>query len=286
MENTNITRSVAPTLASIRLGDAHLKVGHDGSSVKTCRTLLNNKGYSCNTNSTIYDDSLKSLVAKFQAAFGLKNDGYLGQATLAVLEDTQSDTGWFSNGTVNITAGKLARMGFGKQVLKPANVQKLNAACNSYGINSKTKVRHFLAQGMAETDQGKTFTEYVYRPGDTSKYTQYAPFCGAGFIQLTWSHTYSAFRTYMKSNKNIDDSKITVPAEYATQHVADTYPFESAGWFWHVYKDLNSKIVEWASLSAADTVKNVTAVVKGSSAGYETRLSYYEEIEKAKTIFK
>lgn len=34
MENTNITRSVAPTLASIRLGDAHLKVGHDGSSVK------------------------------------------------------------------------------------------------------------------------------------------------------------------------------------------------------------------------------------------------------------
>ena len=45
MENTNITRSVAPTLASIRLGDAYLKVGHDGSSVKTCRTLLNNKGY-------------------------------------------------------------------------------------------------------------------------------------------------------------------------------------------------------------------------------------------------
>ena len=228
-------------------------------------------------------NAAKMELNNVSAAFGLKNDGYLGQATLAVLEDTQSDTGWFSNGTVNITAGKLARMGFGKQVLKPANVQKLNAACNSYGINSKTKVRHFLAQGMAETDQGKTFTEYVYRPGDTSKYTQYAPFCGAGFIQLTWSHTYSAFRTYMKSNKNIDDSKITVPAEYATQHVADTYPFESAGWFWHVYKDLNSKIVEWASLSAADTVKNVTAVVKGSSAGYETRLSYYE---KAKTIFK
>lgn len=275
--------ATAPTLAAIREGDAYLKVGDVGNSVVSCRVMLNNKGYSCNTTSTTYDETLKGVVKKFQTAMGLPSDGLLGQATLAVLEDNQSATGWFSNGTVNITAGKLARMGFGKQVLKPQNVTKLNAACNAYHINSKTKVRHFLAQGMAETDHGKTFVEYIYKPGDTSKYTKYAPYCGAGFLQLTWESEYKEFQTYMKNVKGINDPKIVTPAGYATQYVADTYPFESAGWFWDVLKNLNAKIVEWAPLSAADTVKNVTAVVKGSSSGYETRLEYYE---KAKQIFQ
>lgn len=274
--------AVAPTLTTIREGDAYLKVGDSGSAVLTCRKLLNNKGYTCNTSNNTYDATLKSVVKKFQSDMNLSNDGILGQATLAVLEDTQSATGWFSNGTINITAGKLARMGFGKQVLKPANVTKLNAACNAYGINTKTKVRHFLAQGMAETDKGATFTEYSYTPGKKGS-ADYAPYYGAGFIQLTWKSAYQAFQKYMKNKKGVNDSKIVTPELYATQYVANTYPFESAGWFWNVYKDLNTKIVEWGPLSAKDTVKNVTKVVKGSTSGYETRLSYYE---KAKEIFK
>ncbi len=44
------------------------------------------------------------------------------------------------------------------------------------------------------------------------------------------------------------------PAEYATQHVAQEYPFESAGWVWDVFKNLNAKIEEWAPLSADETV--------------------------------
>lgn len=274
--------AVAPTLTTIREGDAYLKVGDSGSSVLTCRKLLNNKGYTCNTSSNTYDTTLKSVVKKFQSDMGISSDGYIGQATLAVLEDTQSATGWFSDGTVNITAGKLARMGFGKQVLKPANVTKLNAVCNAYGINTKTKVRHFLAQGMAETDKGATFIEYSYTPGEKGN-AVYAPYYGAGFMQLTWESAYKTFQKYMKDVKGVNDSQIVTPALYATQYVANTYPLESAGWFWDVYKNLNSKIVEWASLSAEDTVKNVTKVVKGSTSGYETRLSYYE---KAKVIFK
>jgi len=275
----NAVKAAAPSLATIRKGDGALKVGDVGESVVTCRKLLNNKGYSCNTTSTTYNDALSTVVKKFQKDMGLTSDGVLGQATLAVLEDTQSATGWFSNGTINITAGKLARMGFGKLVLKPANVTKLNKVCNEYGFNTKPKVRHFLAQGMAETDKGVTFMEYSYTPGEGGS-ADYSPYYGAGFIQLTWEDTYKAFQKYMKNVKHIDDPKIVTPAKYATQYVANNYPFESAGWFWNVYKDLNTKIAGWASLSAEETVKNVTKVVKGSTSGYQTRFTYFKKIKE------
>lgn len=115
----------APSIYAIQQGSAYLKVGDVGDSVLTCRGLLNQKGYSCNLTSETYDSVLKSVVAKFQKDFGLTSDGLLGQSSLAVLQDNVSDTEWLVDGVVNITAGKLARMGFGKEVLKPANVTAL-----------------------------------------------------------------------------------------------------------------------------------------------------------------
>ncbi len=274
---------VAPTLATIREGNDYLSVGDTGEAVLTCRKLLKNKGYSCDTTNKTYDATLRNIVKEFQSACGLTSDGYLGQATLAVLEDTQSDTDWLVNGVVNITAGKLARLGFKKLVLKPANVKELNRVCNAYKINTKTKVRHFLAQGIIETAHGTTFTETIYSPGSTENYADYAPYCGAGFIQLTWEDNYKSFYNYMKNTKGVDDTKIKTPSTYATQHVANTYPYESAGWFWHIHAKLNDLISSWAPLSASDTVKNVTDIVKGVPTDYETRLKYYE---KSKTIFK
>ena len=190
----------APSIYAIQQGSAYLKVGDVGDSVLTCRGLLNQKGYSCNLTSETYDSVLKSVVAKFQKDFGLTSDGLLGQSSLAVLQDNVSDTEWLVDGVVNITAGKLARMGFGKEVLKPANVTALNEVCNRYHITSKTKVRHFLAQGFVETDKGRTFTEYIYVPGKTKseydkKYQRYAPYCGGGFMQLTWKDNYTALIT-------------------------------------------------------------------------------------------
>lgn len=276
---------VAPTLATIREGNDYLSVGDTGEAVLTCRKLLKNKGYSCDTTSKTYDATLRDIVKKFQSASGLTSDGSLGQATLAVLEDTQSDTGWLVNGVVNITAGKLARLGFKKLVLKPANVKELNRVCNAYKINTKTKVRHFLAQAIIETGYGTTFTESIYTPGrtPTASDPDYAPYYGAGFIQLTWEKNYKSFHDYLQKTNGNDDTKILNPSTYATQHVATTYPYESAGWFWHIHADLNTKINSWASLSASDTVKNVTEKVKGKSIDYEIRLKYYE---KSKTIFK
>lgn len=46
----------------------------------------------------------------------------------------------------------------------------------------------------------------------------------------------------MRNNRNIIDEKIMTPAEYATQHVAQEYPFESAGWVWDVFKTSMQKL--------------------------------------------
>lgn len=48
-------------------------------------------------------------------------------------------------------------------------------------------------------------------------------------------------------------------------------------------KILITKIAGGASLSAAETVKKVTNEVRGTTSGYETRLTFYE---KAKQIFQ
>lgn len=276
----------APSIYAIQQGSAYLKVGDVGSSVVVCRELLNKKGYACDQTSETYDSALKSTVAKFQKDFGLPSDGLLGQGTLAVLQDDVNDTDWLINGVVNITAGKLARLGFGKEVLKPANVTRLNEACNRYHITSKTKVRHFLSQGFVETDRGRTFMEYIYKPGQAKEdYTncRYAPYCGGGFLQLTWADSYKDFYEYMRNNRNIIDEEIMTPAEYATQHVAQEYPFESAGWVWDVFKNLNAKIEEWTPLSADETVTRVTKLINGGTNGLQARKDAYA---KAKTILK
>lgn len=291
MEKSNVTlkqamqpfANVAPSIEQIRLGNAYLRIGHTGSAVLACRRLLHAKGYACNQHGETYDEALRNTVRGFQGKYELGNDGLLGQATLAVLEDTQGDTDWFVNGETRLTAGKLARLGFRKLMLRPHFVQQLNTTCRVYNMNSKTKIRHFLAQGFVETDSGKTLTEYIYRPGrpkENYANCRYAPYCGGGFLQLTWEANYSAFYEYMKRERHIDDPRIKKPAEYATQYVADTYPFESAGWFWEVYKRLNRKIDDWSPLSAVDTVTQVTKVVNGGTNGLRERIAMYEKVKQ------
>lgn len=85
----NAVKATALPLATIRKGDGTLKVGDVGDSVVTCKKLLNNKGYSCNTTSTTCNNALSKVVKEFQKDMGLTSDGVLGQATLAVIEDTR-----------------------------------------------------------------------------------------------------------------------------------------------------------------------------------------------------
>lgn len=265
------TSTVTPTLSQVRNGLDYFHTGDAGSQVTTIRNKLISKGYTCASTGT-YDSALVAVVKRFQSNVGLSADGLVGQGTLAVLEDTTSDTGWLtSSGTVNLTAGKLARAGFTNIMLRRDIVTKLNTALNTYGITSKMKVRQFLAQCMAETDMGRSLVEYLYKPGTTGS-ASYAPYYGAGMLHLTWKSNYTAYKEF----KGNADAKIIDPSEYATQHVAIAYPADSAGWFWDKCANLNS-VINWTS--DAETVCSIlTEKINGGTADASRRYGYYKTI--------
>lgn len=272
----------APSLVTIRNGDAYLKEGDEGTAVITLRTLLNAKGYTCSASGA-FDSALTNVVKSFQSDNDITSDGLAGQVTFALLEDNVSSTGWFSSqGTCQLTAGKLVKIGFvNKKVLRPENIVLLNAAINDprFNFTKKIYIRHFLAQGCKETAEGRTFVEDNYHEGWTkAQYNdnpRYAPYCGSGFMQLTHDYNYEDFASFM------GDDQIFMPAEYATKYVADNYPFLSAAWFWCIEKDLNQTIDDYDNRSADATVKAITSIVKGSSDGYSERLDYYENAKAA-----
>lgn len=264
------TPTATPSIAKVRNGLDYYHSGDSGSPVTTIRGLLNDKGYTCATTGS-YDSTLAAVVKSFQTAMGLTSDGTVGQGTLAALEDTISDTAWLSSGTVKLTAGKLARAGFKNILLRRDIVTLLNSALNTHNINTKEKVKQFLAQCMAETGSGLSLVEYTYRPG-TKGSASYAPYYGAGFLHLTWEDAYNQYMEYK------GDDKIFSPGVYATQHVAIAYPADSAGWFWNKYKSFNSNsIVDWSG-TAKSICTTLTTKITGSSSGATTRYGYYQNI--------
>lgn len=274
----------APSLTDIRNGDAYLTIGHYGDSVITLRRYLNGHGYTCNSSGA-YDSALKTVVKNYQTANEISADGLAGQATFALLEDEISDTGWFSGqGTCMLTAGKLVRIGFtGKLALRPDNIKLMNDALNDtrFGFTKKIYIRHFLAQACIETQSGMKFMERSYVPGRSKDAyngePKYAPYCGGGFLQLTHYYNYDNFSKY------VNDSKAFKPEEYATQYVANHYPYISAVWFWSILNNINATIDSYDNRSADATVKAITSIVKGSTSNYNARLKIYE---KAKQFLK
>lgn len=143
----------------------------------------------------------------------------------------------------------------------------LNACLNRYQINTSTRIRHFLSQiahesgGLRWLKELADGSDYEYRedlgntqPGDGPR------FKGAGVIQLTGRTNYEMF------SKAIADPKVMEGCEY----VASTYPFTSAGFWWH-NNDMNSLCDSGAS------VEQVTRCVNGGYNGLEDRQQYYDK---------
>lgn len=266
--------SSTPTPTSIATGFDYASQGSSGSAVTNIRSQLIKKGYSVSATGS-FDTALTTAVKQFQKDNGLTQDGSVGQQTYCVLTISATSTDWFSNGKATLNPGHLARCGF-SGVLLNRNIVELNSALNTYGINTKEKIKHFLAQCMAETVNGTQVVEYGYKAG-TGKVAgvSYSPYYGSGCLHLTWDYTYTDFYNYMKST-GVTDAKIYTPAEYATQHVGVNYPARSAGWFWDKYKKLNTTI-DWNG-SASSICTALTQKIVGSSATASTRLSYYQKI--------
>lgn len=266
--------TATPSLSTVRNGLDVYSIGDTGSNVTNIRTLLNARGYYCAATGD-YDAVLSSVVKTFQTAKGLNSDGSVGQATLVALEDGTSDTAWISGTTVTLTAGKLARCGFKNILLRSDIVTKLNSALNTYGINTKEKVKHFLAQVMKETGFGISLVEYGYKPGlSSSSDPYYAPYFGGGMIQLTHSYNYQEYKNYK------GDAKIHLPAGYATQHVAFAYPADSAGWFWGTKMNFNSNsVINWND-TAQNICTKLTKEISGSTSTAGDRYVNYQNISK------
>lgn len=262
-----------PSVKGLRYGLAIVQEGDSGDAVILIRSLLKQSGYACESNGS-YDSNLASFVQQFQKKYALDETGIVDQTTFAILEDVPNSTPWLEEGDVRLTPGKLARAGFREIILRPDMVTKLNGALYVYAINTKEKVRHFLAQAMAETVKGTQIQENNFYPGNLEVYDGYY---GAGVWQLTGEKNYSAYEEYRH------DERILSPQEYAAQWVAIQYPTDSAAWYWRDNVRLNS-IIDWDTASdknAESISKTITLKVVGknaTTADINRRKNYYFQI--------
>lgn len=165
------------------------------------------------------------------------------------------------------------------------DVLKLNTVLNRYNINTPNRIAHFLAQCDIECGKGgkpvekyngdnifKYFEKYEKsdnklgntQPGDGTL------FRGGGAIQMTGRDAYKEFATAMGDEKILSDGAL---------YVAQNYFWESAGYYWSIYKpstasddrfNLNKKCDDGKS------VEEITGIIKGSSADYLIRQMAYE----------
>ena len=82
----------------------------------------------------------------------------------------------------------------------------------------------------------------------------------AGYIQLTGRNNYTAFSSAMNDPQIVN---------IGVDHVADNYPWSSAGYFWNNIANLNPLCDSGASVEA------ITRVVNGGINGLSERQRYY-----------
>ena len=181
-----------------------------------------------------------------------------------------------------VTKRNLLDLNWREKLLTDNMLLKLNAALSEYSIIDKNSLRHFLAQCCVESGCGeillekhsskftspqeyfrsRDFKEYNNVPGSPAMEDDGAKYRGAGYIQKTWKDAYYKFAKYIG-----DDEILNRGCEY----VAANYAWESAGWFWSVFKKLNSLIENEPDI----TVDRVTKIVNGGYTALEKRIEVY-----------
>ena len=87
-----------------------------------------------------------------------------------------------------------------------------NDAANVAGITTKEGLAVLIAQCMVESAWYKTTREYRGAPGSAIWRNQqrYAPYYGAGFVQLTWRENYAKFGAWCKARGLVSDANYFV----------------------------------------------------------------------------
>jgi predicted chitinase len=155
---------------------------------------------------------------------------------------------------------------FGRAIT-PAQLADLNGCLQRFEIDTPERISHFLAQ-IAHESGGLRWLEELAdgrayegrrdlgntQPGDGQR------FKGAGAIQLTGRANYDAFSRF------IGDPRVMEGCAY----VASTYPFSSAGFWWH-----NNRINE--EVDAGASCRRISRLVNGRDPanGLAEREAYF-----------
>lgn len=155
-----------------------------------------------------------------------------------------------------------------------ANIDKFSPffdeTFETFEINTPVRQAAFLAQLAHESGQFRYVREladgkaYEYRkdlgntqPGDGPRYK------GRGLIQITGKTNYQLLGNYFNTNL------LAYPELLEQPQLA----VKSAGWFWHIYKNLNP-------LADAGDFRLITRKINGGYNGLEDRMKFWE---RAKT---
>ena len=163
-----------------------------------------------------------------------------------------------------------------------ADVDEINRVLYKYEINTPDRAAHFLAQCTAESKLGNgpvetfngddIFKYFANRDHDVdlgnSHYKDGAIFRGAGAIHMTGRDAYTGFQTYMEEHGVSDENIVN----HGAVCVGKYYFWESAGYYWHVYKNINNN---YFSDSEEASVETITEKVNGGRGQLEVRKQAY-----------
>ncbi len=172
--------------------------------------------------------------------------------------------------------------------LRQEDVDEINRVLYKYEINTPDRAAHFLAQCTAESklgngpvetfNGGDIFAYFANRDHDAdlgnSHYKDGAIFRGAGAIHMTGRDAYTEFQTYMEEHGVSDDNIVN----HGAVCVGKYYFWESAGYYWHVYKNINSI---YFSDGKEASVRTITEKVNGGRGQLEVREQAYLHLIQA-----
>lgn len=135
--------------------------------------------------------------------------------------------------TEYVDASQLEHIGFNN--VTDSMVEELNEILAKYNITTKEQISHFLSQCFVESWHGNGLIEIDWARDNYAHIIGGPDYRGAGAIHISHKYTYDDFFKYI----GVDINEIGV-APYI--YVDENYYWESAGWYWSIFKDINSKI--------------------------------------------
>jgi len=236
----------------------------DKDQIKDIQSKLNTLGENLDVDGIVGPKTIEAWK-NFKKREYLLDEELVGSGSLRILNER----------TVNIQDKVLIRVDQVKAVwgrTPSANLFRDLVSClNTYQINTKPRICHFLAQTGHESAGGywllelASGTAYEGRRdlGNTQK-GDGVKFKGAGVLQCTGRNN------YQKLANKVNDPKVM---ELGAKYVAEKYPVTSAGVWWE-----DNRMNQF--IDGGATVEQVSRRVNGGTNGLQDRIFRYNKALK------